>query len=214
MRHASDMNFSRFVSCFVVSLSIAAVGCSDSDPVPTADAGTDSAVHNDGDVATDMPVTLDASPGDDMSVVDMTVVDAGPALDGGEEFTQSYIRESCGPADGPAFELSLFNAAVPTCTIDPELEAMTFYVHNLSGAPIPPTAGTTITSTEASSSGTANRCPGGTVPCESTENWTLSFSSYEAGSGAVGTYSVTWADSSVSTGQFIASWCTGAPSCI
>lgn len=161
----------------------------------------------------DMSVETDSSVGEDMPVVDMTIVDAGPAVDAGE-YTQSYIRESCGPADGPAFELALFNAAVPTCTIDPALEALTFYVHDLSGAPIPPSDGTVITSTDASSDGTANRCHGAGTPCESTENWTLTFSSYEEGEGAVGTYTITWADASVTTGQFIATWCSGAPSCI
>ncbi|MBK8171913.1 MAG: hypothetical protein IPK60_16400 [Sandaracinaceae bacterium] len=202
------MTFHRLHFVSFCSLICALAACSDTPSSPGQDAGVDGASSIDAFVALDMPLALDST-----LPLDMAIADAGAVDDAGEAFVQSYVRRSCGPADGPAFELALFNSSVPACTVDASLEALTFYVHDLSGATVPPVAGTVINSTEASSSGTANRCRGAGGPCESTETWTLSFTSYTGGEGAVGTYNVTWSDGSVSAGQFNANWCDGMAIC-
>lgn len=202
-------------SRFALALSFQTLlaACSDpaSPPVGESDSGiTDAAVS---DAAVDMEL-VDATTSLDMSLTDAgPLEDAAPHGDAGADFAQSYYKRSCGPADGPAFELALFNSAVAACTVDDTLLSLSFYVHDLSGAPVPPTAGSTIESTPEHSSGTANRCPEGTAECESSESWTLHFSSYTDSVGAVGTYSVTWLDGSVTSGQFNANWCSATLLC-
>ena len=195
---------------------IAVAGCGGGDgPAETSDAGRVDAA------------SIDAAPADDAGNADAGIpMDAGPtdaalpgedgaadldAGDAGEEFARSYVRSSCGPADGPAFELALFDGSVAVCSVEGAPLSVSFYVHDLSGARIPPLAGDTLTSTLAMPSGTANRCMAGV--CESSEDWSLTFRSYDVGTGARGTYSVLWPDGTRSAGQFDAAWCAGMPLC-
>jgi hypothetical protein len=173
------------------------------------DAGVDAASSVvDAFVETDAPSAVDAP-----SSIDAAPHDSGPASDAGGEYAGSYYRPSCGPADGPAFQLDLFESSVAACTVDDTRRTLGFYVHDLAGATVPPTAGTVITSTPASASGTANRCPGGTPPCESSETWTLTFDTFVDGASASGSYVVTWSDGTMSSGQFDAGWCGDRPIC-
>jgi hypothetical protein len=199
------------VRAFLVSsLLVALAGCS-SPATPTGtDAGSDAASG-----ALDSSAEADAFSAVDTGTVADTgsATDTGPTSDAGSEYAGSYYRPSCGPADGPAFQLDLFQASVAACTVDDTLRTLGFYVHDLGGASLPPSAGSVITSTPSAASGTANRCPGGTPPCESSETWTLTFDTFVMGTGASGSYSVTWEDGSTSTGQFDAGWCGDRPVC-
>jgi hypothetical protein len=174
------------------------------DAAPAEDGGTRDAGAEGGAGLADAAISDAALPGEDAAT------DSG-AGDAGEAFSRSYVRPSCGPADGPAFELALFDGSVAACSIDGAPLSVSFYVHDLSGAPIPPMGGNVITSTTALPSGTANRCLAGV--CESSEDWSLTVRSYDVAMGARGSYTVLWADGSRSAGQFDAAWCAGRPRC-
>lgn len=140
--------------------------------------------------------------GDAGSASDATVVGA---------YAGAYVARECGPDDGPALRLTLWDAAVPECGADPDRRSLDVYLHDGASSVFPIEAGETVTSTVAASNGTATECPGGTPPCRSTQDWSITFTTFVQGSRAAGTYRVTFADGAGATGSFDATWCEPVP---
>src|SRR4051812_29357068 len=95
----------RLRSLALLALSFAFfAGCAS--PTPEhADSGRDSGSE------VDAAQGSDAATDDDAAVTpDAGGRDTGSSPDSGPEFAGSFIRRSCGPADGPAFQLDLFQA--------------------------------------------------------------------------------------------------------
>ncbi len=150
--------------------------------------------------------------GDAPPPIDAARADVGPVNDAGPVLGDSLIANDCGPADGLALRLTISAfLELASCSADPTRASTAFYIHDLGGATLPPTAGTTITSTTASSSGTASSCPGGSPPCRVTEDWTLTFDTYATDGGATGQYMIRWVGGEVSTGTFDATRCSTGP---
>jgi len=144
--------------------------------------------------------SFDAGPGDAPSGADADVME------------NAFIARSCGPADGPALQLTISDFLDPSmCTADPLRASTMFYIHDLGGASLPPTAGATITSTAAASNGNATQCPGGSPPCRLSEEWSITFATYSDTGGATGQYTITWIGGEVSTGSFVATRCETGP---
>ena len=122
-------------------------------------------------------------------------------------YAGAHVRYACGPADGPAYELVLYEAGAP-CAPDSNTRSLRWLFYD-----DPITAGTVVTSTSTSSAGWVGFCPGGDAPCVTSETWRISFDSFEPDVGASGSYSVTWPDGSVETGTFDATWCGEPPVC-
>jgi hypothetical protein len=138
-----------------------------------------------------------------------TAVDTGA---GG--YTGAFIEDSCGPADGPAVELTLYEALSADCTADNAMGTLVITVYGGTTFPIPP--GTTITSTRAGGGlgdGAANLCPGGTRPCLNSGELTITFDEYVQDDHASGSYSITFEGGREETGTFTASWCDGDVLC-
>lgn len=175
----------------------------------------------------DALATLDTDPpqADAFSPIDAPVecddncspsYDAGandaPSADDAAVRGNAFIARSCGPADGPALQLTISDFLDPSmCTADPARASTMFYVHDLGGATLPPTAGATITSTMAASNGNATQCPGGSPPCRLSEDFSITFATYSDTGGATGQYTITWMGGEVSTGTFVATRCETGP---
>ena len=198
------------------SLLFLLAGCGDS-PAPvdggTVDAGSpvdsgspievdassaDAATTDDAGTSADAATSLDAG----------SVTDGGATGDGGPVADNAFIARVCGPADGLAIQLTLSDALdATTCGADPLRPSTVFYVHGFGGATLPPTSGSTLTSTAAASNGSATECPGGRPPCRVSDDWTLTFSSYTEGGAASGQYTITWIGGGTSSGAFGATTC-------
>lgn len=158
------------------------------------------------DAPLDAPLGADVPTGEDAPVLgtDAPAEDAPPSAN-------EVIGRRCGPADGFALELGIFQRAGDSCTGDPSARSLTFFIHDLGGASLPPTAGSTVTSTTARANGNASECPGGSPPCRTSDTWSVTFDTYEADVSATGSYTITWGDGSSSTGNFDATWCETGP---
>jgi len=166
-------------------------------PLPANDAAVEDACWCAGDA----PPPLDAAP-----------PAGGPANAPRPRTRDWHHPNDCGPADGLALRLTISAfLELSSCSADPTRASTAFYIHDLGGATLPPTAGSTITSTTASSNGTASSCPGGSPPCRVTEDWTITFDSYAADGGATGQYTIRWVGGEVSTGTFDATRCSTGP---
>lgn len=121
------------------------------------------------------------------------------------------IRHDCGPADGPALHVGLYTSVDPACGGDPLLPSITLYVYPTGSVTFPPAAGTVITSTAAAPSGMVSACPGGTPPCRTSQDFTVTFDAYADGVDATGTYEATFTDGSTERGSFEAMWCERTP---
>lgn len=142
-------------------------------------------------------------------------VDAFNADDAPRRYN-AIVASSCGPAGGPAIELNISDAIDRgACSLDPTRASTTFYIHDLGGATLPPTAGATITSVEGALNGNASTCPGGSPPCRSSEHFTVTFATYSVTGGASGQYTIQWPDGTSTSGTFDADRCmTRPPVCI
>jgi hypothetical protein len=155
----------------------------------------------------DAPVPRDT----DLRDSDLRIPDSPAPSDGGI-LSSEVISRACGPADGFALRLGLYESPpLAECAGDPLEGSLTFFIHDLGGATLPPTSGTVVTSTLASSNGVADECPGGTPPCRTSQTWSVTFDSYTEDVGATGSYSVTWEGGEISTGNFSAVWCDRGP---
>jgi hypothetical protein len=137
--------------------------------------------------------------------------DAGRDAPASGRYAGAYVMNECGPADGAANRLILWAFPVPECSADPAQPSLDFYLH---GDFLPITAGETITVTPPSSGlggGRATACPGGTPPCRTSQDFTLTFATFEADVGARGTYEVRFADGTSESGSFDATWCQAFP---
>jgi hypothetical protein len=176
-------------------------------------AAEDSGVRDCACGAPDTPV-IDA----DLPEIDAPLDDA-PSLDDAFSTTDAaiptsgaYVADSCGPADGPALQITISDTLDPTsCSADPMRASTSFYLHDLGGATLPPAAGSTFTSTAAASNGSAVQCPGGSPPCRLSETFSITFTRYEADGGATGQYTITWEGGETSTGNFDAVRCESGP---
>lgn len=142
--------------------------------------------------------------------------DAGdPARDAGApSYAGAYISPECAPDDGAALRLTVWEGAVPECSADPARRSLSFYFFEGTDTFFPIVAPETITSRTTSGgfgNGSATACPGGTPPCRVSQDWSLTFESFEDGVGASGSYSITFADGTMESGRFDASWCSFAP---
>lgn len=142
-----------------------------------------------------------------------------PAVDGAASDTPAvgayagaYVMNDCGPADGRALRLILWTFPVPECSADPARPSLEFYLY---GSFFPITPGATITVTPPSGGGlgdgSATACPGGTPPCRTSQDFTLTFATFTEDAEASGTYSVRHADGTTDSGSFAASWCEAFP---
>jgi len=130
------------------------------------------------------------------------------AADGGGDagsFAGAFLSPDCAPDDGAALSLRLYEVAVPECSADTDHRVLSFYLFEGATSFLPIEAGETLTSSSASGSATA--CPGGEAPCRSGESWSLTFETYAEGTGASGTYTVTFDDGETVSGRFDAAWC-------
>lgn len=133
------------------------------------------------------------------------------STDGGgtSAYAGAYVMDECGPADGQALRVILFDGAVPECSADPDRRSLSLYLY---GAIFPITAGATITSSSASgATASAALCPGGTPPCQTSSDLTVTFDTFVDAASASGSYTITWADGSSDAGTFAAEWCTSGP---
>lgn len=148
--------------------------------------------------------------------------DAGPRADapatldasGSGDYAGAYLSPECAPDDGPALRLTLFDVAVPECSADTSARSLSFYLFSGTDDIFPITAPVTITSSSAGGglgNGSATECPGGSPPCRSSQDWSLTFETFTQDVGATGTYAITFADGSSASGRFDASWCSFAP---
>jgi hypothetical protein len=206
-----------------------ALACS-SDPAPVdAARPIDARLSDDAPLGPDAP-SIDAPIGDapaadapstdapapsDATASDATPSDATATSDataGGYQY--ALVRESCGPADGPAIELTIYGAPGPVCIVGPDQPSLSFYIHDLGGATIPPAAGDTITST-GSEHGTVTACPAGDGPCRTTgdtDDWSVTFDTYDETGDASGSYTIDWGSES-ETGSFDATRCARSFPC-
>ncbi len=149
------------------------------------------------------------TPANDAATVDAaTFADAGTA-----EYAGSYVTPDCAPDDGPAIRLLMWEVPVPECSADPSHGSLELYIFGGTDSVFPITAPVTITSSGAGGglgNGSATECPGGTPPCRTSSDWSVTVETYEENAGASGTYTVTFAGETVS-GRFDASWCSFAP---
>ena len=195
------------------SLALSLTGCPGSSDTPDAFAASDAFSTDDALSADDAFSATDAFSSDDaFSAVDaFSAGDAG-ASDAPLPTQGSYVSDTCGPADGPALQITISEFLDPAaCTADPLHASTSFYIHDLAGGTLPPSAGTTITSTAAASNGSASQCPGGSPPCRVSEDWSITFTSYAVDGGAAGQYTITWGDGSTSVGSFDATRCEHGP---
>ncbi len=137
--------------------------------------------------------------------------DAAPAADAGDSVPFHLIRHDCGPTDGPALRVGLYGSVDPACGGDPSQRSLELFVFATGTDSFPPTSGTAITSTVAMPRGTVTECPGGTPPCRTSQDFTLTFDSYTDDVDASGTYSVTFAGGGTLSGSFDAMWCEREP---
>lgn len=135
--------------------------------------------------------------------------DASADSGGTSDFAGAYVMDACGPADGHALQVLLYDVAVPDCSADTSRRTLAFYLY---GPVFPITPGTTVTSSSASgATGSATLCPGGTPPCQTSGDFTITFDTFVDGTSASGSYTVTWGDGSSDAGTFGAEWCTVGP---
>jgi hypothetical protein len=183
-----------------------ALGCDGC--VGSLDAGTDAFAGEDAFSSDDAFAATDVFSADDA----FSAADAFSATDTGVGTSGAFIARDCGPADGPALRLLMSEALDPSsCSHDPLRPSTQFYVHDLGGATLPPAAGATITSTVAASNGTATVCPGGRPPCRLSEDWTLTFVTYDDAAGATGQYVIRFDDGTMAMGNFAATRCESDP---
>ena len=158
------------------------------------------------EIDADLP-EIDAALDDAPSLEDAFSASDAPIPTRGE-----YVGDSCGPADGPALQITISDTLDPSsCSADPLRASTSFYLHDLGGATLPPSAGTTFTSTAAASNGSAVQCPGGSPPCRLSETFSITFTRYEADGGATGQYTITWEGGETATGNFDAVRCESGP---
>ena len=150
--------------------------------------------------------------GADANRADAVGADANRGDAGASQYTGAYVARACGPADGPALTLLLYAASVPaTCSADPTRPSLDFFIHDLGGATLPPTPGSTITSTAAASNGSATECPGGAPPCLTSDDWSVTFDTFTVDGPASGSYTIHWLDATSTTGSFDATNCSAGP---
>lgn len=198
-------------SALALALTASVLGaCDSSDPAVDAsvrdaivEIDAASLVDGGGAVVTDGGATDDAASADDAATV---------ATSDGGQLHQQLISRTCGPADGFALNLVLIDGSAAACNAAPDTSYLSFYIHDLGGADLPPIAGATVVSTPVGSNGTASRCDA-SGDCVSTEVWSITFSSYADGAGAAGSYTIHWGDGSTSSGEFNAAWCDGTFVC-
>ncbi|MBN8611084.1 MAG: hypothetical protein J0L92_10895 [Deltaproteobacteria bacterium] len=193
-----------------LALSLALTGCPGDPAQPDAFAGLDGCACVDGGPSStpDSP-NLELPDAPSVEVPDApSMSDAPSPDDSGPVVGDSFVARTCGPADGAALTITISDALdVPSCSADPERPSTSFYIHDLGGATLPPTAGATITSTTAASNGTGSVCPGGRPPCRVSETWSVTFTSYADDGAASGQYAITFEDGAMSTGTFQATRC-------
>lgn len=178
---------SRTLAPLLIALSAA---CSSSTE-PADAARADATAGRDGgspDASADTGVASDAAGRDSATS------DSGPS-----PYTGALVHDDCGPADGPAIRVLLYGATMPTCRADPDLPSLDFYIY--SGG-FPPAPGSTYTD-----AGVVTSCPGGTPPCRTSSNFSVTFDSYSTGGGATGSYLISWGSDPRETGTFDAQRC-------
>jgi len=134
-----------------------------------------------------------------------------PTADAGGGLPFHLIRHDCGPTDGPALRVGLYGGVDPACGGDPSQRSVELFVFASGTDAFPPAAGSVIRSTVAMPRGTVTECPGGTPPCRTSQDFTLTFDSYADGVDASGTYDVTFAGGETTSGSFDAMWCEREP---
>lgn len=130
---------------------------------------------------------------------------------GADGFVGAYMMRDCAPDDGPAYRIILYQGAVPECSADPARASLSFYFFQGTDPIFPLMSGSVVTATSAGGgigTGSATYCPGGTPPCQTSSDFTLTFETYEDLTRASGTYSVDL-PTGTRTGRFDASWCEG-----
>ena len=202
-------NTTRLLSSFLLT-AFALAGC----PGTTApDARVDAASSSDAAASDSSPSLDTVSPLVDAFSADdaFSASDAFSGSDAPHRFN-AIVSASCGPADGAALELTVSDAIDRgTCTPDAARASTTFYIHDLGGAVLPPTAGSTITSVDGAINGNASVCPGGSPPCRTSEHWSVTFATFSATGGASGQYTIQWADGTATSGTFDADRCMSRP---
>lgn len=146
----------------------------------------------------------------------------GPSDSGGADasdagngaFEGAFIEDTCAPDDGPAVSVTLYDSLTAACEADGIARTLVITVWGGTTFPIPP--GTTVTSTAVDGglgNGTATLCLGGTAPCLTSADFTVTFDEYVQDDTASGTYSITFAGDNIESGTFDAPWCGGDALC-
>ncbi|HUS66302.1 MAG TPA: hypothetical protein VMZ28_17240 [Kofleriaceae bacterium] len=125
--------------------------------------------------------------------------DAAPSA-----FTANIIRPSCAPNDGAAVRILLGEPVDGTgCNVDDSVSMVDLEVWTADiEAP--------QTFDLAEADGAATVCPGGEEPCRTYDVGTIHFDTFEADTGATGTFDVGEGADSLS-GTFSADWCDPTP---
>ncbi|RLB52490.1 MAG: hypothetical protein DRJ42_14685 [Deltaproteobacteria bacterium] len=133
---------------------------------------------------------------------------------GSTGFDGAFIEDTCGPADGSAVSITLYDSLTAACAADSTARTLVITVWGGTTFPIPP--GTTVTSTAVDGglgNGSATLCLGGTAPCLTSADFTVTFDEYVQDDSAAGSYSITFAGDRVESGTFDAPWCGGDALC-
>jgi hypothetical protein len=142
----------------------------------------------------------DVSDTDDTDALDTDVV-------GTEVTGPAKIFDSCGPADGPALVLSPGQTEDTCLTENDGASTHPLRMDIVSALPTSDALPHTITlGSDFRSGGIATYCPTPDT-CVGAISGSVTFTEYEHGVKAVGTYTVTLPDGEVLWGAFDASWC-------
>ncbi|MCA9520994.1 MAG: hypothetical protein KC609_08480 [Myxococcales bacterium] len=168
----------------IVCIALATQACGGSSA--TSDAG----VQGDMSTGSDS-TTLDAS---DLGAGDLTSSDIGNPT------SSALLRPECGPADGPAARLILLMESEQQCG-----DTMYSGYHLSLYFDLPITAPMTLQLADIWS---VDLCQstGLPVPCETATSGSITFTSFESGVGATGSFSFTFG-SGTRSGTFDATWC-------
>jgi hypothetical protein len=101
--------------------------------------------------------------------------DAGPAA-------SAFASDECAPDDGRALRI-VISDAIDACAADPSQPSIDFYLFSGTDSVFPIVAPATITSESGTTfgNGSATECPGGTPPCRTSQDWSITFDVFFGG---------------------------------
>lgn len=118
----------------------------------------------------------------------------------------AVLEPTCGPSDGWAVNLRVFDRPISGCDLVGAFEA-NLYLHGLGAFDLPPVEAPAImVNVPEDSSGIAQRCSAGVSSCPTTTQWTLELDSYDEESDSTGVLELRF-ESTTQTFPFRARFC-------